>query len=87
MITVTATDFARNLSNMLNRLEYENEEIAIMRNKHTIAKIVPGKPQMTALDVFADIYGILTDEEGKEWADDCKTMDHISTKELRDPWE
>jgi len=67
MLNITATEFARNLSSYLDRLEFGSEEIIINRKKHPIAKISPGTPHMKALDAFADIFGILSDEEGEKW--------------------
>ena len=87
MITISATDFSRNLSSILNRLEYDHEEIAILRNKHTIGKLVPGVPEMSTMDVFSDLYGTLSEEEGGAWIDDSNDFDGIVLNEMRDPWE
>ena len=48
MITMTATDVARKFSKVLDRLESGTEEIAIVRNHHAVAKLVPGSACMTA---------------------------------------
>ena len=87
MITISATDFSRNLSSILNRLEYEHEEITILRNKHAIGKLVPGVPEMSTMDVFSDLYGIISEEEGEAWKNDAISSDGILKDEMRDPWE
>lgn len=87
MITMNATDFSRNLSRILDRLEFESEEIEIVRNKHTVARIIPGAPKLSAMEAFADIYGAISDEEGASWLEDCKQFDHTLAEELKDPWE
>ena len=63
------------------------EEIVIMRNRHPVAKLIPGAPEMRALDAFADLFGIIPDAEGKSWLNDMKTFDRkADKKELADPW-
>jgi antitoxin (DNA-binding transcriptional repressor) of toxin-antitoxin stability system len=87
MKTVTATQAARNFSRLLDTLENGSEEIIIVRNKHAIAKLVPGAPQLTALEALADLHRTLPDEDGKRWLDDARKADRQWRKERRDPWE
>ena len=86
MTVMTVTDFARNLSRVLDRLEHGGEEIIIMRNNHPVAKLIPGAPEMKALDAFADLYGILPSEEGEAWLRDMGDFDREAQGELKDPW-
>lgn len=86
MRTMTATEFARNLSRALDRVEHAAEEIVIVRNHHTVAKLVPGAPAMSAMEAFSDLYGILSDDEGSEWINDSNGSDRPLNKELRDQW-
>ena len=87
MKTISATDFARNLSRILDQLEHGGEEIVITRARHPIAKISPGAPKMNALDAFADLYGVLTQEEGRAWEADIQQLSQSDIGELKDPWE
>lgn len=87
MITMNATDFSRNLSRILDRLEFEAEEIEIIRNKHTVARIIPGAPKLNAMEAFADLYGAISDAEGEAWLNDCQEFDRTLEEELNDPWE
>ena len=41
MDQVTATDFARNLSDFLNRVRYRDESFVIERNREPVAIITP----------------------------------------------
>ena len=86
MTTMTATDFARNLSRTLDRLEHGGEEVLVMRNGHPVAKLTPGAPQMKTLDAFADLFGVLPDEEGGRWLKDSARSGGTVAKELSDPW-
>ncbi len=47
MITVSTTEFAKNLKAMLDSLEFRGEEIILTRSKHKIARIIPGTPYLT----------------------------------------
>lgn len=87
MITMSVTDFARNLSRALDRLEFAGEEIALVRNKQVVAKLIPGAPVVTALEAFGDLYGILSDAEGGAWLEDCRGADQALAAEVADPWE
>jgi antitoxin (DNA-binding transcriptional repressor) of toxin-antitoxin stability system len=86
MITMTATELARNLSRVLDHTRYTSEEVMIVRNKHVVARLVPGTPVMTALEAFSDIAGAISDDEGEAWVRDCEKMDVALDDALRDPW-
>ncbi len=87
MITMTATELARNLSSVLSRLEHGSEEVAIVRNRHVVGRLVPGAPAMTAKEAFADLVGAISDKDGGAWLRDCRGADQSLRKELADPWE
>jgi antitoxin (DNA-binding transcriptional repressor) of toxin-antitoxin stability system len=42
--TITATELARSMSDILNRVKYQNERFNIQRNGETIATIAPVEP-------------------------------------------
>lgn len=86
MIRMTATEVARNFSRVLDRLEFCAEEVSIERNRHVVAKLIPGAPELPAMDVFSDIYGILSDEDGEAWLRDCEGADRPLSGEVTDPW-
>jgi len=84
--TMTATEFTRNISRVLDRMEHGDEEIVVLRNRHPVATLVPGAAKMRALEAFADLSGVLPDEEGERWIKDMHSFDRPAAKELSDPW-
>ena len=86
MLSMTATEFARNIKRTLDRIEFGGEEIIIIRNKHPIARILPGSPHLTALDAMADLYQTLQPEAAADWLADSRIPGTLAD-ELRDPWD
>ena len=86
MRTMSATDVARGFSRVLDELEHGGEEIVVMRNKHAVARLLPGAPRMTALEAFGDLYRVLDDAEGAAWIKDAEKADRLLVAERRDPW-
>ena len=85
MQTVTATDFSRNFRVMLNRVEFQHEEILIIRNNFPVARLIPGSATMTAAEAFTDIYCTLQKEAGESWLADSRSEETMSG-EVRNPW-
>ena len=85
MQTITATDLSRNFRVMLNRVEFQHEELLIMRNNTPVARLVPGPATMTAAEAFDDLYNTLPQKAGTTWLADSRLDDAISG-EVRDPW-
>lgn len=75
MQTITATNFFRNLRVMLNRVEFQHEELLIVRNNSPVARLVPCPATMTAADAFADLYRTLPQEIGDTWLADSSFLD------------
>ena len=85
MQTVTATDLSRNFRVMLNRVEFQHEELLIVRNNFPVARLVPDPATMTAAEAFADLYRTLPLEAGETWLADSR-LDDTMTGAVRDPW-
>lgn len=85
MQTITATDLSRNFRVMLNRVEFQHEELLIVRNNSPVARLVPGLATMTAAEAFADLYRTLPPEAGDTWLTESRLDDKMSG-EVRDPW-
>ena len=62
MKTITATELARNLRRVLDRLAIEGEEIVIERNREQVARLLPGPARQTALEAMADLYRTLPED-------------------------
>jgi antitoxin (DNA-binding transcriptional repressor) of toxin-antitoxin stability system len=87
MKTLTATELARNLSRILDSLEHGSEEIVIVRNKHAVAKLIPGAPMMTALEAMSDLHRTLPYAEGEAWLRDSRKIADAVDDGMSDPWE
>ncbi|MHB9150081.1 MAG: type II toxin-antitoxin system Phd/YefM family antitoxin [Thermoleophilia bacterium] len=88
MRTVTATELARNLREILDRLTVEGQEIIVERNHHQVARILPGRGHQTALEAMADLYRTLPAEAGAGWLADSRDLPGtgVLEDESRDPW-
>lgn len=84
MVEITVTDFARSLRTVFDRIEHTGEEVILVRNKHKIARILPGSPCLRARDVMGDLYRTLPDDAAIDWLKDSR-IEGAGT-EIRDPW-
>ena len=72
MRTITATELARNLRRVLDRLAIEGEEIVIERNREQVARLLPGPARQTALEAMADLYRTLPEDAAATWEADSR---------------
>jgi antitoxin (DNA-binding transcriptional repressor) of toxin-antitoxin stability system len=89
MKTITATELARNLSRVLDRLVVEGEEIVIERNNQQIARLIPGPGRQNALEAMGDLYRTLPEGAAKTWEADARRGRWRGSKlgqGVRDPW-
>ena len=89
MRTITATELARNLRRVLDRLAIEGEEIAIERNREQVARLLPGPARQTALEAMADLYRTLPEDAATTWEADSRRGRWKGSrldKGVRDPW-
>jgi antitoxin (DNA-binding transcriptional repressor) of toxin-antitoxin stability system len=72
--TITATELARSLSDVLNRVRYRNESFVIQRNGETIATIVPPVPMrgVTLREIAEKLRGV--EFPGDGFADDLEEI-------------
>jgi len=70
--TISATDLARNLRRVLDRLTVEGEEIVIERNREPVARLLPGPARLTALEAMADLYRTLPEDAAATWEADSR---------------
>ena len=69
---ITATELARNLSAVLDRLEKRDEEVVILRHNRPIGRLIAEPTEGNALEVFGDLYRTLSDEEAVRWEADAR---------------
>ncbi len=86
MKTITATELARNLRQVLDSMLVDREEIGIERNHVRVAKLVPGPGRQTAMEALSDIYRTLPEDAAQGWAEDARSGVSGTEDELRDPW-
>jgi antitoxin (DNA-binding transcriptional repressor) of toxin-antitoxin stability system len=86
MLQITATKLARKFKQMMNLVEFQGEELIIVRNNRQVAKIIPGPATMTALEAMSDLYRTLTEDAGATWIKDSREGAAADLSEVRDPW-
>jgi antitoxin (DNA-binding transcriptional repressor) of toxin-antitoxin stability system len=86
MQKVSATEFARNLRKVLDRISETGEEYIVERGKRPVVKLSPVPEARSAQEVMADLYRVLPDAAGDEWLDDARRGDARLSNEARDPW-
>ena len=86
MLQITATELSRKFKQMMNLVEFQGEELIIIRNNHQVARIIPGPATMTALEAMSDIYRTLPEDAGATWVSDSREGNIDSLSNLRDPW-
>ncbi len=85
MLIMSVTDFARNMKEVLNRVEYQGEEVLLVRNKKKLVKLIPQNKGGTALEVMSDIYRTLPEAAAETWLDDSRKQK--LNQEIQDPWD
>lgn len=78
---MSASELARNLKKVLDRLEQGGEEIVVIRNNHPIARMLPGGPHRTALEAMADLHRTLSPGAAEGWVEDGRLPRTIADDE------
>jgi antitoxin (DNA-binding transcriptional repressor) of toxin-antitoxin stability system len=89
MKTLSVTEVARNFRAVLDRVEHQQEEILLVRNRRQVARLVPEPAHQTALEVFGDLYRTLDDRTATALAAQVSAVRKSRRgrlSELRNPW-
>ena len=87
MRVITATELARNLRQVLERLAAERQEVVIERNHRQVARLVPVPGHQAALEATADLYRTLPEDAAEDWRESARAaLDETVEDEVRDPW-
>lgn len=86
MRSITATELARNLRQVLDNIMSTHEEYVIERNHQQIARIIPGPGSQTALEAMADLYRTLPEDAAGNWLKESRDIEGILDEEIRNPW-
>jgi hypothetical protein len=84
MIVMSVTDFSRRMKDVLNQVEFQGEEVVLVRNNKKLAKLIPQSSGGTALEVMADLYATLPEIAADAWLEDSRGRNNAG--EIRDPW-
>ncbi len=84
MLSISATELARNTRGILDRVMQSGETVDVLRNNVVIAQIGPPKRSLTAFQAFEGFeLPALSVEEGAAWLKDSR---HVFDESVRDPW-
>ena len=87
MRVITATELARNLRDVLDRLTTERQELVIERHRRQVARLVPLPGRETALEALTDLYRTLPEEAAAGWLEAARDgLGEALEDEPRDPW-
>ena len=90
MHAVSATEFARNFSQMLDQVEHQGITISIVRNHRQVATVVPQLRHQSAMEAFGDLYRPLEGSVKDDWLADiklgAKALKGSLTGKGQDPW-
>ena len=90
MHAVSATEFSRNFSQMLDQVEHQGITISIVRNHRQIATVVPQQRTQTAVEAFGDLYRPLEGAVQDDWMADIERANQSFRGDVfedgRDPW-
>lgn len=91
MHAVSATEFARNFSQMLDQVEHQGITIAILRNQKQVATVVPQLRHQSAMEAFGDLYRPLEGAVKDDWMVDIqrvnKSLKGTLSSRAQDPWQ
>ncbi len=83
MTTITATELARNTSDILDKIAGGGEVVMVERNRAVVARIGPPGRTMIAAEALAALQPVMTSEQAAAWLRDSrKTLDEA----VLDPW-
>ncbi len=84
MLSISATELARNTRGILDKVMQSGETVTVLRNNVAIAQIGPPKRALSAFQAFEGFeLPALSLEEGAAWLKDSK---HAFDQSVRDPW-
>jgi antitoxin (DNA-binding transcriptional repressor) of toxin-antitoxin stability system len=89
MKTLTVTEVARNFSAVMDEVERDQEEIILVRNHKTIARLVPESAAQNALEVLGDLYRTLDDKTADALVQAVGVARKVkgnTLNALRNPW-
>jgi antitoxin (DNA-binding transcriptional repressor) of toxin-antitoxin stability system len=86
MRKITATELARNLRAVLDRIRESGESYIVERGGQPVVQVSPTPGEQTAEQALADLYRTLSPEAAAGWLEDARRGRDALDDESRDPW-
>ena len=86
MKKITATELARNLRAVLDRVRESGEGYIVERGGQPVVQVTPTPGEQNAEHALADLYRTLSPQAAEGWLDDARRGRAALDEELRDPW-
>ncbi len=86
MHKITATELARNLRAVLDRVRESGEACIVERGGQPVVQLSPTPGEQSAEQALADLYRTLSPEAAEGWLEDARRGSRTLDDELRDPW-
>jgi antitoxin (DNA-binding transcriptional repressor) of toxin-antitoxin stability system len=86
MQKITATELARNLRAVLDRVRESGEAFLVERGGQPVVQVSPTPGLQTAEQALADLYRTLPPDAAGGWPEDARRGGDALDDELRDPW-
>lgn len=86
MQKITATELARNLRAVLDRVRETGEAYIVERAGQPVVQVSPTPGEQSAAQALADLYRMLPPDAAESWLEDARRGRASLDDELRDPW-
>jgi antitoxin (DNA-binding transcriptional repressor) of toxin-antitoxin stability system len=86
MQKITATELARNLRAVLDRVRESGEACIVERGGQPVVQVSPTPGVQSAEQALADLFRALPPEAAEGWLDDARRGADALADEPRDPW-
>jgi antitoxin (DNA-binding transcriptional repressor) of toxin-antitoxin stability system len=86
MKKITATELARNLRAVLDRVRESGESYIVERGGQPVVQVTPTPGEQSAEQALADLYRTLSPQAAEGWLDDARRGSSGLDEEQRDPW-
>lgn len=86
MKKITATELARNLRAVLDRVRESSETYIVERGGQPVVQVSPTPGTQNAEQALADLYRTLSPEAAEGWLEDGRRGHEALDETWRDPW-
>jgi antitoxin (DNA-binding transcriptional repressor) of toxin-antitoxin stability system len=87
--TLTVSEVAKHFGSVLDRIERDQEEILLFRNRRPVARLIPEPAPKNALEMLNDVCGKLVGETAEALANcvnRARRGNRTKLDSLRNPW-